>query len=314
MKPVAPSLRDMLAREFGESVALDEPMSRHTRFELGGPADVLFTPRDGQDLSRFLKALSSEEVPLAVIGMGSNLLVLDGGIRGVVISMTRAFRQVQWRPSPGEPVLHLGSGVPTDEAVSFCIEKAIAGLEFGTGIPGNIGGAVCMNAGTREGDVSQVISRVELMDATGERFEMKREEIRFEYRRAFLPEGAIVTGADFRLHIGDPEEIRQKVGLLREWRKQSQPGDTPCAGSVFKNPAESPAGRLIDQVGLKGHRIGGAAISTVHTNFIVNEAGARARDVLDLVEYVRKVVLEEKGVLLETEIKILGEDGDAGSG
>ena len=308
MKRTDEKLKKKLAESFGPSVKLDEPMARHIRFQVGGPADIYFTPENKAELVRFLSEVNGKGLELNVIGRGTNLLVKDGGIRGVVISMTCGFRETSWIETGGQTRLRLGASVSMDDAVDQCVHKGMAGLEFAAGIPGNVGGAVVMNAGTREGDVAGTVRRVHFIDLEGSAYEMDREQIRFEYRSANLTTDMIVIGAEFGLEPGSETEIKRKADLLLQWRKQNHPIHLPCAGSVFKNPGKIPAGRLIDEAGLKGIKIGRAAVSDLHTNFIVNLGGATAGQILDLVRLVHRTVRERTGVYLEPEIKILGEE------
>ena len=308
MKRTDEKLKKKLAESFGPSVKLDEPMARHIRFQVGGPADIYFTPENKAELVRFLSEIKGKGLELNVIGRGTNLLVKDGGIRGVVISMTCGFRETSWIETGGQTRLRLGASVSMDDAVDQCVHKGMAGLEFAAGIPGNVGGAVVMNAGTREGDVAGTVRRVHFIDLEGNAYEMDREQIRFEYRSANLTTDMIVVGAEFGLEPGSETEIKRKADLLLQWRKQNHPIHLPCAGSVFKNPGKIPAGRLIDEAGLKGIKIGRAAVSDLHTNFIVNLGGATAGQILDLVRLVHRTVRERTGVYLEPEIKILGEE------
>ena len=299
-----------LRARFGDRVRLDEPLARWTYFRVGGPADALVVPSGERDLADLLRMRAADAAPpaLTVVGLGTNLVVRDGGVRGIVVAMTEGFSGIDARPAGDAVLLTLGASVPVCDATALCLDRGLAGFEFATGIPGSIGGAIAMNAGTREGEMRDVLVAARLMDRMGNVREAPREELVLSYRRLELEPETIILGATLRLRPGDPDAVRARCDSLVAWREEKQPGDLPCAGSIFKNPAGVAAGRLIDQAGLKGYRVGGAVVSTKHTNFIVNDQGATAADILALIEHIRETVRRHSGIRLETEVKLLGED------
>ncbi len=290
----------------------NEPLSRHTSFCIGGPADILAYPADRDDLVLLLKEVRRQGQKFFLLGAGTNLLVRDGGFRGVVISlqnMNTISIEREYRSVGGNyAVLSAEAGALLPKLHAFAMEKSLTGLEFATGIPGTVGGAVCMNAGTALGEIGDIIESVTLVDTEGRLVARGREEMAFNYRTANIPEGHIVVEAKIILRHDDKEKIRMRVSELQEKRRQRQPGGAPNAGSIFKNPYEESAGKLIETARLKGRRVGDAQISDKHANFILNLGKATARDVLELMEIVKQTVLETNGVRLEPEIKIIGED------
>ena len=293
-------------------VKLNEPMRGHTSFRIGGPADALVTPEDRDDLLTLLNVVRERNLPCLVLGGGTNLLVRDGGFRGVVISLknmssievTREYRSL----GGSFAVLRVDAGAPLPRLVTTATERGLTGLEFAAGIPGTVGGAICMNAGTALGEIGDTVETVTLFNASGELLLRHREEMGFGYRTANVPAGHIVLEAKLILRYGDAARTAEQVKQLLVQRKERQPWGLPNAGSVFKNPLDEAAGKLIEQAGLKGLTIGGAQVSDKHANFIVNTGNARAADVLALMDAVREKVLEQYKVRLEPEIKIVGED------
>jgi UDP-N-acetylmuramate dehydrogenase len=240
------------------------------------------------------------------------VLVRDGGFRGVVINLQRMDTlkiEREYRSVGGNfSVVSAEAGAPLARLHAFALERGFTGLEFATGIPGTIGGAVCMNAGTAAGEMGDIIESVSLITPEGELIVGGREEMGFGYRTSNIPAGHFVVEAKVILRRDEKEKITARVRDLQEKRKQRQPVGAPNAGSVFKNPLEESAGKLIETAKLKGRRVGDAQVSDKHANFIVNLGKAKARDVLELMEIVKKTVLETQGVRLEPEIKIIGED------
>ncbi len=290
----------------------NEPLSRHTSFSIGGPADILAYPADHEDLAVLLREIRIRAQKFFILGGGTNLLIRDGGFRGVVISLQRmnAIRiEREYRSVGGNyAVISAEAGAFLPKLHAFALENGLTGLEFATGIPGTIGGAVCMNAGTAAGEMGDIIDSVTLADPEGRLITRGRDEMGFGYRTANIPEGHVVVEAAVTLRRDDKEKIRARVRELQEKRKQGQPAGQPNAGSIFKNPLEESAGKLIEMAKLKGRRVGDAQISDKHANFILNLGKATAKDVLELMEIVKQTVLETKGVRLEPEIKIIGED------
>ena len=290
----------------------DEPMSKHTSFAIGGPADILAYPADRDDLLLLVRAARAQGAPYFLLGGGTNLLVRDGGFRGVVISLRRMDAvaiEREYRSIGGAyGVVLAEAGAFLPKLVSFAAEEGFHGLEFAAGIPGTVGGAICMNAGTALGEIGDIVESVGLLSPEGVVVARTREEMGFGYRTASVPEGHVVIEARLVLRREDKEKIKARIQELLKTRKQRQPWGQPNAGSIFKNPQEESAGSLIESAGLKGRTIGGAQVSEKHANFIVNRGRAKAADVIALMEVVKRTVLEVHGARLEPEIKIIGEE------
>ena len=284
-------------------VLSEEPMARHTSFKIGGPADLVVIPDDANDLRAALAFARSEGLAVLVLGGGSNTLVRDGGIRGMVILLER-FQDLA-RQATG---LAAGAGVRISRLLAFCIKQGLAGLEFLSGVPGTVGGAVCGNAGAWGGATSDRLVRVHVITEEGDDMILGREVIPFAYRFCGLPKGAVIIRAAFDLEPGDPAAIRQRISRWLTQRSVKQPVEFRSAGSVFRNPVGDHAGRLVDAAGLKGACVGGAKISERHGNFFVNLGDARAADVLALVALARERVRAMAGIELELEIRVVGED------
>ncbi len=291
-------LREMAA----DGVFVGEPMSRHTSFGLGGPADVLVDAADERSLKDCAALLADEGVPTRVLGRGTNVLVRRGGIEGAVIIAGRALGGIR---REGTEVL-AGSGVPLSKLLSFCAGEGLSGLEGLAGIPGSVGGAVVTNAGSHGVSIGERLVDVVVFEPGGSSRAIPVDRIGIGYRRSELPHGAVVEKARVGLDEGDPESIRtaQHEMMDRKWR--AQPCGMRSAGCIFKNPPEVPAGLLIDRAGLKGTRVGGAVVSDQHANFIVNDRGATADDVERLIDAVRRKVRETEGVELELEVEVIG--------
>jgi UDP-N-acetylmuramate dehydrogenase len=293
-------------------IRLNEPLSSHTSFRIGGPADALVVPADREDLITLLTEIREQGIPSVVLGGGTNLLVRDGGFRGVVISLKQmsAIKVAREYHSLGGSfvLLHAEAGAALGQLLSISVERGLTGLEFVTGIPGTVGGAICMNAGTAQGEIGDVIDTVTLLAPSGEPVLRHRDEMGFGYRTANVPPGHIVLDAKVILRHGDAGKIKAQVKKLMEQRKTRQPWGLPNAGSMFKNPMDEAAGKLIEEAGLKGRAAGGAKVSDKHANFIVNTGNAKAADVLALMDAIQEKVLEMHRIRLEPEIKIIGED------
>ena len=293
-------LRELL----GEGVAFDVPMARHTSLRVGGPVEALATPADRLELAALLSLCKRRGWPHLVVGAGFNTVVRDGGLEGVAIRLVH-FRALETLPGPQ---VRAEAGVSHASLTGFCVKRGLSGLEFGAGIPGTVGGWLAMNAGIGIREMKDVVDSVELLvpgeDATRT---LAAGDLEFRYRelRGTDP-GAVLVSACFRVTASTPEAVQREIDTLLARRAATQPLDVPSCGSVFKNPAGDFAGRLIEQAGLKGEREGGAEISTTHANFIVNRGGARAADVIALIERVRRRVAEHTGIELETEVRILG--------
>ena len=294
-----PHLIDRLARPRGRLTA-DAPLGPQTWFGTGGPAEVLFRPADTEDLASFLQALP-DEVPVTVLGVGSNLLVRDGGVRGVVIRLMRGFTGIVVE---GNEVL-AGAGAPDLNVALTARDHGLAGLEFLSGIPGTIGGAVAMNAGAYGGELGQVLVSAEAVDRSGRRHEVGTAAFDFRYRHSGAPADWIFTAARLRAAPGDQVAIARRIAEIDTTRSESQPRSR-TGGSTFVNPPGHKAWELIDQAGCRGLRIGDAQVSEKHCNFLINLGGATASDVEALGEEVRRRVLDQTGIQLEWEIRRIG--------
>jgi UDP-N-acetylmuramate dehydrogenase len=282
-------------------VLFDEPMSRHTSMKVGGPADALVIPRDLEDLKKMVQGARQKGIPLFLLG-GTNLLVKDGGIRGIVVKLTRFQKVVQ----KGES-FYAETGISFPKLSRLALQAGLSGLEFACGIPGTLGGAIVMNAGTREGEIANVLESVTIMDLDGNVREHLKSGLEFGYRKSRLPEG-IIVGALLGLKSAPSEEIRERMDVSLSHRRKTQPLHLPNAGCIFKNPIGESAGRLIDELQLKGRRVGQAQVSEKHANFIVNRGKATAADMLSLISEIRQRVKQVKGIDLDLEVKIVGED------
>ncbi len=281
-----------------ENIFQNEPMKKHTTFRTGGPADFLVTPTSEKEMIECLKL----DVKKTIIGNGSNLLVKDGGIRGLVIQTTKLNNI-----TVDKDEIKAESGALLSRIANIAKDNSLTGFEFACGIPGTIGGAVAMNAGAYGGEMKDVILRTRYADENGNVFEITNHE--FDYRKSFFTgKNLIILASEIGLQNGDKEEIENKMKEYMTARNSKQPVNMPSAGSTFKRPAGFFAGKLIEDSGLKGYTIGGASVSTLHAGFIVNNGDATSKDILDLISYVQDKVYENYSVKLETEVKIIGED------
>ncbi|MBI3753335.1 MAG: UDP-N-acetylmuramate dehydrogenase [Deltaproteobacteria bacterium] len=290
---------------FKGRILFDVPMKDYTSFKIGGNADVMVFPQDEHDLIDVIGFASNKGFPVLVIGRGTNLLVRDNGIRGVVINLSNSFKEITW---VGDDEAIVGGGVGVIELINLCKERGLSGLEFAVGIPGTIGGAVFMNAGAYGGEMKDAVKTVEAVDLNGKRHSFDKSALKFSYRKCDLPENMIISKVRLKLRKDSAEEIKKRIKEFKERRKAAQAIVLPNAGSIFKNPEGLYAGRLIEESGLKGSRVGDAQISEMHGNYIVNLGNATAMDVLTLIAMARDKVFKAKGILLETEIKVVGED------
>ena len=285
-----------------------EPMSRHTSFKIGGPAELFFVPAGRDDFIAAARRLQADRLPLTVIGNGTNVLVADAGIRGLVVRLKDGFDHVKVVGEEGDRVfLEAGAGAALGKLHLFASRKGFIGTEFTFGIPGTIGGAVTGNAGTRLGDMKGIVTELEILARGGKPQWIGAAQARFRYRGCTLPEGAVVLAVRLRLIAGGKDVAMTDQRELKAYRAKAQPWGLPSAGSVFKNPEGDFAGRLIDAAGLKGLRLGDAEVSPLHANFIVNRGKARAADVKRLMEIVEAEVARTQGVGLEPEIKLIGQ-------
>ena len=283
---------------------VNAPMSEHTTLKLGGPADYLVFPRSAEEINALFAEAGAYNLPVTVIGHGSNLLVLDGGIRGLVICIGKNMRTITREGN----MITAQAGTMLGSVAVEAADAGLSGLEFASGIPGTVGGGVTMNAGAYNGEMSQVVKTVKALSPGGKEIVLSREEMDFSYRHSAVTEkNLIVTEATFELQPGDPAAIRAKMSELNARRAEKQPLDVPSAGSTFKRPEGFFAAALIDQCGLKGYSIGGARVSMKHAGFLVN-TGNSSKDFYDLMQKVQQIVEERVGVKLEPEIRVLGEE------
>lgn len=289
-----------LQDDFEAIVRQDEPLAPHTWLHVGGPAEFFAEPRSADELAALVRRCRDDELPVRILGGGSNVLVRDEGVPGVVIRLADAgFADIERQGRR----LTAGGGAKLGHLISTAVREGLAGLEALVGIPGTIGGALHGNAGSRGGDVGQWTSRATVMTAAGEIVERARDELVFAYRQSSLDE-LVILSAEFELDEEDPDELTKR--MQKQWivKKASQPLGHQSAGCIFKNPSGLSAGVLIDDAGLKGTRVGGAEVSDRHANFIIAEAGATSHDVLRLIDLVRSRVADRSGVELELEIEV----------
>ena len=280
----------------------NEPMSRHTSFRIGGGAEVMAFPKCREELAQVLKMSALLDVKPAILGAGTNILAPDEGISGLIICLKDSLDGIE---RLDDTRIRVMAGVSMTRAAVYAANIGLSGLEFAHGIPGSVGGGVYMNAGAYGGEICQVCEEVELMDMQGNCFVRSRDAMEFSYRHSVLEEEeGIVISATFCLAAKPQEEIRAKMKELMGKRSASQPLDLPSAGSAFKRPVGGYAAALIDQAGLKGYQVGGAAISTKHAGFAVNLGGATAKDVKDLLQQVSQIVFDNSGIRLEPEVRI----------
>jgi UDP-N-acetylmuramate dehydrogenase len=286
---------------FKGSVSFQAPLREYTSFKIGGPADVVCEPADIEDVCLVVHQARARKIPLFVLG-GTNLLIRDGGIRGIVVSLAR-LRAIKEEPGA---VLYAEGGVGMPTLIGYAIRHSLTGLEWAAGIPGTVAGCVVMNAGTKLGEMKDSIKAVRMVNMKGQVVDLEAAEIRFEYRRALLPLG-VVVGIWLQLKQGVRSEIERVVKDYLHYRRDTQPLAMPSAGCVFKNPPNDSAGRLIEAVGFKGARVGDAEVSMKHANFMINRGQASAADVMALIGKVRSAIRRRAGVRLDLELKIVGE-------
>lgn len=281
-----------------------EPMRAHTTFRVGGPAALMALPKSAEELGELLRTAAELELPPFFLGKGSNLLVADEGVDAFLIKMAGGLDRLH---RIDEAAIYAESGATMAQVAGFAQESGLSGLEFAHGIPGTLGGGVFMNAGAYDGELAQVVRRVDCLDLMGIPHSITGDELQFGYRHSvFSRLPWLITGVTLQLHPGDPEEIRERMRELMSRRRAKQPLDYPSAGSTFKRPPGHFAGGLIEQCGLKGKIVGGAQVSEKHAGFLINTGGATCRDILALIRLVRETVARETGVVLEPEVRTLG--------
>jgi UDP-N-acetylmuramate dehydrogenase len=301
-------VKEILKNINAGKILYDEPMSRHTSLCVGGNADALVTIENEDQLGEIVRRLTEKKIKFYPAGNLTNVIVRDGGYRGAILllSSMKEIRCEHIKDNGG--LIHAQAGVGLSKVVNLSVAEELTGFEFCAGIPGSIGGAVWMNAGAYGREMKDVIESVMVMDADGVRKIMKQEEIIFSYRRTSFSADTIILNAVFKLEKGERRKIKEKINDILQSRQEKHPLDFPSAGSIFKNIPGQPAGRLIEDLGLKGVTAGGAQISFKHGNFIINRGKATASDILTLIELIQFRAKQEKGVALETEVVVIGED------
>ena len=287
-----------LAGEF----LFNEPLSGHTSFRIGGPAELLAIPGGEQALSGLLARIKKQKLNFYVLGNGSNLLAEDRGYKGVVIKISRGFKNL----SRDKNRLTVDSGYSLPALVDYCAREGLSGMEWAVGIPGSLGGALVMNAGAYGGQMADSVKKVWGLTPEGKKLKLSPKQINFSYRQAHYPKGFVITGAELELKPGRRSSIEKAMALYLSKRKKNQPLTLPSAGCIFKNPPGDSAKRLIAVAGMKGQKLGGAAVSVKHANFIVNQGGAKAAEVLALIKKIQSQAYQRLGIRLIPEVKILG--------
>lgn len=313
--------KEWLAQRFQSRVRFDEPLSHHTSFQIGGPAEALILPESPAELTALIKGVQERDIPYRIIGGGTNLLVSDQGAGGLTILMTRCLLHILVaEESDGIIQISVGASVPLKRFCRYCLAQGFKGMNFAIGIPGTVGGALTMNAGTSAGSMADVLSTLMLLTTKGEICTLGREQLRADYRRLSWPPiengdasvcPTVILGGEFALTRADSVALKAEAGKIMRDRNASQPLGIPSAGCIFKNPvAGPPTGKLIEMAGLKGAHRGGALISTRHANYIVNAGNATAADVLALMALVQETVWNRFQIKLEPEVKFVGDETD----
>lgn len=309
-----PSIQRVLQKKISGRVHLKASMRDYTSFRIGGKADLMAFPRSKEELGRLLTKVNAIDLPYIIIGKGTNLLITDKGIRGLVIKLNNGFTEIETQEPlldqashENEIILRVEAATPMRKLLSYCLSKGYGGMEFAVGIPGTFGGAIVQNAGSRFGEISEVLHTITLMDSKNMITERPVKALRFSYRHLELPSRTVVLEGLLKLKKTMREEIRRRLKEGMLLRIQSQPIGLPSAGCIFKNPPEGPAGKIIEECGLKGLRIGEAQVSPKHANFIINLGNATAQDVLGLIDFIRRRVQERRGIKLSLEVKVFGE-------
>ena len=287
-----------------ENIYINEPMSKHTSFKIGGPAECFIKIKTIEQLKDILKYAQKGKIPLTIIGNGSNLLVSDDGIKGIVLKIE--IEKICQDIKNGIILLTVGSGIKLGALAQKCLKEEVAGFEFASGIPGTIGGAIRMNAGAHGSEMKDIVKTVTYMTRDGEIHTITNEQAKFEYRKSLFSEkDYIILEVELQLKTGKAEEIKEKMTEYATYRKEKQPIEYPSAGSTFKRGTDFITAKLIDECGLKGYQIGGAQISEKHAGFIINKNNATAQDVINLMEYTKEQVYKKFGKKIEQEIEII---------
>jgi UDP-N-acetylmuramate dehydrogenase len=297
------ALESDLRAKFGARVRASMPLAELTSFRIGGPADLFVAVEDETELMHAKAAAYRAGIPCFCLGAGTNLLVSDRGMRGLVVRLGDGFAKIKI----DDAKVVAGAAAAFGTLVQEVVDRGLAGLEFGEGIPGTVGGGLVMNAGAFGGEIAKVVTLVHGVTESGEALALSKDDVKFAYRRTELPAHFIITRVDFELARGDREQLTARVAALHAKRASRQPRGVPNAGSIFKNPPGNFAGKLLEGAGLKGTRLGGAAFSDQHANFIVNLGGAQAAEVRALIDMARNKVKEQSGVWLEPEVRLVGD-------
>lgn len=299
---------ELLTKELEKStVKIDEPMKEHTNFKIGGNADIFVAAKSIEDIQTILKITKQYKIPLTVLGNGSNVLVSDKGIRGIVLKIALSNFTIEKQGEYAK--IEVEAGVLLGMFAQILLKQQIANFEFAAGIPGTIGGAIRMNAGAYGGEIKDIVKDVTYLDENANLLTISNEQCLFSYRHSiFSKQKGIIVKATLQLPYSEnKEEIKQKMDEYAQSRKEKQPIHLPSAGSTFKRGADFITAKLIDECGLKGYRVGDAQVSTMHAGFVVNLGNATATDVINVIEYVKQVVLEKTGKTIELEIELLGD-------
>jgi UDP-N-acetylmuramate dehydrogenase len=299
--------REWLRTIGGDRVRFEVPMSGWTTFRVGGPAEALYEAGQMEELRELILGLGQRSIPYFVLGRGSNLLVLDNGIDGVVVALAGIFKDMgHSQTEKGVAILQAGAGASLWALLSYCRRNGLAGLEFAAGIPGTVGGGLVMNAGAFGGEIGERVLDLTVLTGGGEPIRLDRSQLAFSYRSLKMVRGTVITNARFNVEKEVPDVVKGRIAANLKRRKERQPVDEPSAGCVFKNPPGDHAGRLIELAGLKGSRIGGAMVSPRHANYIVNVGGATGAHIVALMDLIQREVQRKVGVHLELEIRVVG--------
>ena len=290
-----------------DNILYNEDMKKHTTFKIGGPAECFIKIKTKEELKEILNIAKENKIPVTILGNGSNILVLDGGIEG--ITLTIQIEYIDIKPNGEQYKIYVGGGYKLAKLAQICLKNEISGFEELSGIPGTIGGAVSMNAGAHGKEMKDIVDKIKCVDINGNEKEFLNEEAKFEYRKSILKGNSyIVTEVVLNLEKGKKEEIKAKMDEYSQYRKTKQPIEYPSAGSTFKRGKDYITAKLIDDAGLKGYSIGDAVVSTKHSGFVINKGNASAKDVLDLVKYIKDTIEEKFNKNIELEIEVVGKD------
>ena len=290
-----------------DNILYNEDMKKHTTFKIGGPAECFIKIKTKEELKEILKIAKENEIVVTILGNGSNILVLDGGIKG--ITLTIQIEYIEIKQNSEKYKICVGGGYKLSKLAQICLKNEISGFEELSGIPGTIGGAVSMNAGAHGKEMKDIVEKIKCVDINGNEKEFLNEDAKFEYRKSiFKGNSYIVTEVVLNLQKGKYEEIKTKMDEYSQYRRTKQPIEYPSAGSTFKRGKDYITAKLIDEAGLKGYSIGDAIVSTKHSGFVINKGNASARDVLDLVKYIKETIEEKFNKQIELEIEVVGED------